>query len=117
MARNRHAQTAELLTPSSYKNVLIENVALRGRDGKGVAKRNERERERERERGGGEARGMINVRGQQLNGERGRPQGRLMAVGGTGVIYRTRCGIPTPARGVRIRGGPGQLRMLQMLTK
>ena len=44
---------------------------------------------------------MIKVRGQQLDGERERPQGRLMAVGGTRAMCRT--GIPTPARGVRTR--------------
>ena len=37
-----------------------------------------------------------------------------MAVAGTMVICRTRGGIPTPARGVRTRGGPGHLTMLQM---
>ena len=77
------------------KNVLTEKVALRGRDRGRELLRGARRR----------ARGMINVRGQQLDGERGRPQGRRMSVGGTRVISRNRDGIPTPARGVRTRGG------------
>ena len=34
-ARDRQVQIAEQLTTSPYKNVLIEKVALRGRDGGG----------------------------------------------------------------------------------
>ena len=68
--RNRHAQTAELLTSSSYKNVLIENVALRGRDRKRGLPRGAKGRARGRGEARGKARGMIKVRGKQLDGER-----------------------------------------------
>ena len=63
-ARSRQAPIAELLTSSHYKNVLIEKVALRGRDGE-LGCQEEQE-------------------GKQKGEEK---QGRLMAVGGTRPGY------------------------------